>query len=152
MAGQVALARRESPSAGSRHLTAALTLVRRVQAIAFRIDAASVVARSRAAESERRVSVRPAPDTMAYVTALLPVAQGVAVHAALTVAAARAEAPAEERAKGQVMADAFVERLTGQAAADLVSVEVQVVMTERALFEGDETPAHVSGYGAVPAE
>jgi hypothetical protein len=29
------------------------------------------------------VTIRPAPDTMTYVTALLPVAQGVGVYAAL---------------------------------------------------------------------
>ena len=210
VAGQVALARRESPSRGSRHLTTALALVRqmphtlaalesgvlsewraelvvretamlttdqrtdvdtelattlgdelgrlgdrelvrRVQALAYRVDAASVVARSRAAESQRRVSIRPAPDTMAYVTALLPVAQGVAVHAALTVAAATARAAGDERTKGQVMADTFVQRVTGQTEAPLVPVEVQVVMTERALLHGDDTPALVPGYGAVPA-
>ena len=36
------------------------------------------------AENERRVTIRPAPDTMCYLTALLPVAQGVATYAALT--------------------------------------------------------------------
>ena len=35
------------------------------------------------AESQRRVSLRPAPDTMSQLSALLPVAQGVAVYAAL---------------------------------------------------------------------
>ena len=51
--------------------------------LAARLDAASVAKRRRRAESERRVTVRPAPDVMTYVTALLPVAQGVAVYAAL---------------------------------------------------------------------
>ena len=37
-----------------------------------------------ASRSERRVAVRPAPDTMAYLTALLPVGPGVAGYAALT--------------------------------------------------------------------
>ncbi len=124
VAGQVALARRESPTQGARHLRAALALVRhlprtmtaletgamsewraqlvvretavltteqqtavdaelfatlgddgvgalgdrelvrRVRGIAYRIDAESVLARARGAESERRVSIRPAPDTM----------------------------------------------------------------------------------------
>ncbi len=40
--------------------------------------------RARRAPSERTVTIRPAPDAMTYVTGLLPVAQGVAVHAALT--------------------------------------------------------------------
>jgi hypothetical protein len=45
------------------------------------------MARAAKAVGERRVTIRPAPDTMAYLTALLPVAQAVAAHAALTAAA-----------------------------------------------------------------
>jgi hypothetical protein len=50
---------------------------------ALRLDPLSVVRRAAKAETERHVSCRPAPDTMAQVSCLLPVAQGVAVHAAL---------------------------------------------------------------------
>lgn len=127
-------------------------LTRRVKAIAYRLDPASVAARSSQAEANRRVSLRPAPDTMAYLTALLPVAQAVAAHAALTAAADTARAAGDERGKGQVMADTLVERLTGQAQADAVPVEVQVVMSEGALFAGADTPAQVPGYGTVPAQ
>ncbi len=95
---------------------------------------------------------------MCYLTAYLPVAQGVAVHAALTVAAATARAAGDERGKGQVMADTLVERVTGQASAEAVPVEVQVVITDRALFTGalgsgpiDQAPAQIPGYGTVPA-
>ncbi len=221
VAGQVALARRESPTRGSRHLALAVALVRnlphtlaalkvgavsewraeiivretsiltpeqqtavdselfdgpdqlgadgigmlgdrelarRVRAIAYRIDAQSVVDRARGAQADRRVTIRPAPDTMCYLTAYLPVAQGVAVHAALTVAAATARAAGDERGKGQVMADTLVERVTGQASAEAVPVEVQVVITDRALFTGalgsgpiDQAPAQIPGYGTVPA-
>ena len=53
------------------------------------------------------------------------------------------------------MADTFVTRLTGQETADAVPVEVQLVMTDRALLAGgpdrDETPAQLPGYGTVPA-
>ena len=170
---QVALARRESPTCGGRHVRTALTvvrdmpnalsalesgaltehradllvqetailtaeqralvdaeladhwadelgwcgdreLVRRVRAVCYRIDAESVVARARQAESDRRVSLRPAPDTMSYLTALLPVAEGVAVFAALTKAADSARAAGDVRSKGRVMADALVTRATGQ--------------------------------------
>lgn len=41
-------------------------LAARAKEVAYRLDAGSVVARARRAEGERRVSVRPAPDTMAY--------------------------------------------------------------------------------------
>ena len=39
--------------------------------------------RAARAEADRTVTIRPAPDTMTYVTALLPVAKGVGVYAAL---------------------------------------------------------------------
>ncbi|WP_330474096.1 HNH endonuclease [Terrabacter sp. C0L_2] len=126
-------------------------LARRVRAVAYRIDAASVMARAAKAESDRRVTLRPAPDTMAYLTALLPVAQAVAAHAALTAAADTARAAGDERGKGQVMADTLVQRVTGQDASDLVPVEIQLVMTDQALLAGDETPAQLTGYGPVPA-
>jgi Domain of unknown function (DUF222) len=208
--GQVALARRVSPSRGSRLVASALTLVRemphtmaalqdgtltewraelvtrevavltpeqrtlvdaelgetlgdqlggigdkelsrRVRAIAYRVDPASVLNRCRGAETDRRLSVRPAPDAMAYLTAFLPVAQAVATHAALTKAAATARADGDERTKGQLMADTLVTRVTGQADAALAPVEIQLVMTDRTLLAGDTTPAHVLGYGPVPA-
>ena len=51
--------------------------------IAYRLDPHAVVDRAAKAETERTVTIRPAPDTMTYLTALLPVAQGVSVYAAL---------------------------------------------------------------------
>lgn len=88
---------------------------------------------------------------MAYLTALLPVAQAVASHAALTAAADTAHAAGDERGKGQVMADTLVACVTGQQAADAVPVEVHLVMTDRTLLAGDDTPAQLLGYGTVPA-
>ncbi|MDN5778802.1 MAG: HNH endonuclease [Humibacillus sp.] len=126
-------------------------LVRHVKAIAYRLDPESVLNRARKAEGDRRVSVRPAPDTMAYLTALLPVAQAVAAYAALTTAADAARAGGDDRGRGQVMADTLVERVTGQERAEDVAVEVQVVITDDALFGDDDTPGQVPGYGTVPA-
>ncbi|WP_127131903.1 DUF222 domain-containing protein [Georgenia sp. SYP-B2076] len=127
-------------------------LVARARAVAYRLDAAAVVRRARKAEGERGVSLRPAPDTMTYLTGLLPVAQGVGVYAALTRAADALRAQGDGRSRGQLMADTLVERVTGQARAADVPVEVQVVMTERTLLTGDDEPAAIPGYGTVPAE
>ncbi|MFI5074432.1 MAG: DUF222 domain-containing protein [Actinomycetales bacterium] len=52
-------------------------LTSRVRAITYRLDAQAVVDRSAYAERERRVTLRPAPDTMCWLTALLPATQGV---------------------------------------------------------------------------
>lgn len=49
------------------------------------------------------------------------------------------------------MADTFTERVTGKVAAEDLDVEVQLVMTDRALLRGEDTPAHIPGYGPVPA-
>ena len=125
-------------------------LVRRARQVAYRIDATSVVARARKAEGERCVTLRPAPDTMSYLTGLLPVAQGVGVLAALNKAADSLRAQGDPRSRGQLMADLLVERVTGQATADAVPIEIQLVMTDRTLLAGDDTPAHIPGYGTVP--
>ena len=60
------------------------TIIAAARTAAYRLDPHSVVNRARNAVSDRHVSLRPAPDTMCYLTALLPVTAGVAVHAALT--------------------------------------------------------------------
>jgi hypothetical protein len=124
---------------------------REARRLAQQLDAWAAVKRARKAEADRRVSIRPAPDCMAYVTALLPVAQGVAVYAALLREAESARAAGDPRGKGQVMADTLVERVTGQILAADVPVEVGLVMTDRALLGDDPNPAHLVGYGPVPA-
>lgn len=127
-------------------------LVAQAKQIAYRLDAHSVVRRARRAEAERTVTIRPAPDTMTYVTALLPVAQGVAVYAALNAHAQTHRAQGDPRSRGQVMADTFTERLTGIATADGVAHQVHLVMTDRALLGGSDEPAQIPGYGTVPAQ
>ncbi|GAA1356260.1 HNH endonuclease signature motif containing protein [Arthrobacter koreensis] len=111
-------------------------LIARIRSITQAIDPASQVRRHAKAVSDRYVSCRPAPDTMCFVTGLLPVAQGVAVYAALSRAADSLRASGDARGRGQIMADTLVERVTGQAAADRVPVEVQLVITDRTLFTG----------------
>lgn len=88
-------------------------LVARAKRAAYEIDPAAVTRRARNAESDRNVTVRPAPDTMSYLTGLLPVAQGVAVHAALGRDADTLRAQGDLRSRGQLMADLLVARVTG---------------------------------------
>ena len=121
------------------------------RAIGYRLDPGSAIRRTRGARSDRFVSLRPAPDTMSYLTAFLPVEQGVACFAALQNAADTACSDGDPRSRSQVMADTAVERLTGQASAPDVDVEVHVVMTDSALLTDDDTPAHVVGYGPIHA-
>jgi hypothetical protein len=138
---------------------------------AVRLDAASVVARRRRAESERHVSLRPAPDSMTWLTALLPVKDGVAVHTALTRAADTARAAGDGRARGQVMADSLVAGVLGSAgrrdraatrweptpdedapSAPRAGIQLGLVMTDLSLFGTTEDSAHLHGHGPIPAE
>ncbi|WP_211333343.1 HNH endonuclease [Terracoccus luteus] len=112
-------------------------LNRLVRAVAYRLDPESVLRRARKAESERRVTVKAAPDTMAYLTALLPAAEAVAAYAALTGAAAGAKAAGDERGKGQVMADTLVDRVLGRVASEPSDI--------------DETSAHSATATATDA-
>ncbi|MFJ6078942.1 HNH endonuclease [Pseudarthrobacter sp. NPDC092419] len=131
--------------AGDRAILAA------VRTAAYRRDPRSVAQRASHAASERTVSLRPAPDTMTYLTALLPVAQGVAMYAALTREADSLRSAGDGRSRGQIMADSLVERVTGTPGG-VTSIEVQLVMTDRTLFQGDSEPARLAGYGIIPAE
>jgi hypothetical protein len=206
IAGEVALARRDSPVRGSRHLGLAKALVhemphtlsalecgalsewratlivresacldvedrRRLDAelcadvqsldgvgdarlvaaakkIAYRLDPHAVVDRAARAESERTVTIRPAPDTMTYLTAILPVAQGVSVYAALR---READTTFDGRSRGQVMADTLAQRVTGRDAKQPVPVAVNLVLSDETLLGRGDTPADVCGYGPVPA-
>jgi hypothetical protein len=116
--------------------------------IAYRLDPQAVVDRAAKAEADRTVTIRPAPDTMTYVTVLLPVAKGVGAYAALRRAA---DTTYDQRSRGQVMADTFFERVTGQPADVADPVAVDLVITDETLLGGDDTPAAVSGYGPIPA-
>ncbi|MCD5344005.1 DUF222 domain-containing protein, partial [Arthrobacter sp. AK04] len=126
-------------------------IIAAVRAAAYRRDPGSVAKRASHAVNERTVSLRPAPDTMARLTALLPVAQGVAIYAALTRRADTLRSSGDERSKGQIMADQLVENITGTPGG-VSSIEVQLVMTDRTLFQGDSEPVRLAGYGTVPAE
>nr|WP_306971162.1 HNH endonuclease signature motif containing protein [Arthrobacter oryzae] len=129
---------------GDKAITAA------VRAAAYRRDPASVAKRAARAVAERCVSLRPAPDTMTYLTALLPVSQGVAAYAALNRDADTARSGGDERSRGQVMADTLVERITGTPGG-IKGVEVQLVMTDHTLLQADPEPARLPGYGTIPA-
>ena len=206
LAAEVALARRDSPARGSRHLGFAKALVHEMphtlaaleagvlsewratlvvresacldvedrrrldaelcsdvgqlegvgdaaltaaaKAIAYRLDPQAVVDRAARAREDRTVTIRPAPDTMTYVSALLPVAQGVSVYAALK---READTCCDGRSRGQVMADALVERVTGRPAGQPVPVAVNVVISDQALMGVESAPAVIAGYGSVPS-
>lgn len=126
------------------------------RSIGYRLDPGSALRRVRGATADRRVGLRPAPDTMSVLTGVLPVAQGVACKTALENHADQRRSAGDDRTRAQIMADTLVERVTGQASAESVNIEVGLQMTADSLFgagtaAGDQ-PAEVCGFGPVPAD
>jgi hypothetical protein len=129
---------------GDRELEAA------ARGLAAELDAAACVLRRRVAEADRRVTLRPVPDTMTRLSAEIPVAQGVAVLKSLSDAADSARSGGDPRTRGQLMVDTLVSRVLGSAAG--VGVEIELVVSDEVLLGDSESVAHLDGYGAIPAE
>lgn len=111
----------------------------RARVAAYRLDPTSPLRRGRHAVTERYVNLRPAPDTMAILTAYLPVVDGVSCFAALRRAAQTSTAEGDPRSLAQIMADTLTERLTGRSPAVGPDIEVNVIMTDRAMFSDNPT-------------
>ena len=124
-----------APDAGRFSGAGDRAVIAAARSAAYRRDPRSVADRASHAAAERHVSIRPAPDTMCYLTALLPVAEGVAAYTALTRSADAQRSAGDPRSRGQLMADALVERTTGTPGG-ISGVEIQLIMTDRTLFQG----------------
>jgi hypothetical protein len=126
----------------------ASTLARRY---AYEADREAHVARGRHERRHRRVGLRPAPDTMSVLSGYLPVEQGVACLAALRRHTDGVVSAGDGRTRDQIMADTLVERLTGQASAGDVAVEVQIVLpAELAVDPDSPRTATITGAGPLP--
>lgn len=118
---------------------------------AVALDAHAVIARMRRAVSSRRVSVRPAPDGMAYFTVLTGLKDAVSMYAALNSEALTLAREADDvRSHTQVMADQAFTRITGLADSSLVPIEIQLVMSDSTLIGGDPQAARL-GNNVIPA-
>ncbi|QSE85155.1 DUF222 domain-containing protein [Rhodococcus koreensis] len=128
-------------------------LIARAKALAVELDAASVVRRHRKAVSERRVTTRPAPDSMAYLSALMPVEQAVCLQATLGRDADSLIATGKGRglSRNQLMVDLLFERGTGASVASGVPVTVNLVLSDETLLAGGHEAAQLQGFGPVPA-
>lgn len=122
------------------------------------LDAEAMVRRRRKAVASRSVSVRPAPDGMAWLSILGPMVDAVGAFAALRAAeSARhvatgdpqvdAERAADERGRGAWMADTALELLSGRTAGQVQPVEVALVMGPGSLLPEGHPFARVAAHG-----
>ncbi len=124
-----------------------------VRMLAQKLDQVAAVDHLDHCTTERRVTVRPAPGNMAYLTAFLPMQQAVAAFANLSTSAAARVGTGESggSTQSQTMADLLVERVTGQDSADAVPLDVLVVMNDETMFDAGDDPAWLPGFGPIPA-
>jgi hypothetical protein len=130
--------------------------------IAYRLDHDAVVERAHRAPAGRHVRFRPAADGMATVSVRLPAAEGRAMHTALSDEAASTLASTLPgttvlaglgRTHDQIMADVMVERVTGRNPVQSpVPVTANLVLSDETLLAGGLEPAHLEGYGPIPAD
>lgn len=185
MARETACLSHEDRIEADRRISGCLTAVgdRALAAAAHRatvdLDQEALVRRRRKAVASRSVSVRPAPDGMAWLSVLGPVVDVVGAFAALKKAeqgrfvaigdarvdTARAGDP---RGRGAWMADTALELLSGRAVGQVQPVEVALVMREEAIVRtdtdstdgpvilsasgpvGDRDEVEIPGWGAMP--
>ena len=133
-------------------------LRRLIQGHAYRLDRAAAEARAEANKGQRRVCMNPASDGLVFVTAELPTHQGLAVMDAITRLTNQrlnkekaVDIDGKPLSHDQVMADVFVELLTGQTTAEGVTAEVIVVMQDSTFLGDDDLPAWLLGEGPLPA-
>ncbi|MFC7486033.1 DUF222 domain-containing protein [Knoellia sp. CPCC 206453] len=142
--------------------------------VGAQLDAESLAERNRRAVASRRMSVRPAPDGMAWMSILGPMKDIIGAHVALLAEegrrhqidpdlpadqwdAAAAAARADTRGKGAWLSDRALELLSGRAKGQPQPVEVNLVMTDTVLLPamfGGNAPADdvavIPGWGPIP--
>ncbi|SMX75069.1 HNH endonuclease [Brevibacterium antiquum] len=123
------------------------------RALAEEMNAEAAAERATRAAANRRVTMTALDDGMGRVSAILPIQQAVAVYEGLKGAAESVSAAggAEGRRNNQLMADTFVERMTGQSSAAAVPTEVHLVVEAETLLSDGMVPAWLPGFGPLPA-
>jgi len=135
-----------------------------IQGHAYRLDRKAAEQRAAQNKRGRCVSLVPLGEGMVAVNAELPTHQGLAIMEALKkrtnqrVAAQYRQQADEATApvgapvnRNHIMADVFVETLTGQTTATGVDAEVIVVVDDTTLFGDGDTPGWIPGHGPLPA-
>ncbi|MHA7222790.1 HNH endonuclease [Arthrobacter sp. RHLT1-20] len=136
VSAQIALARRESPARGSRLLGLATALVTEMPHTFLALEAGQL--------NEWRATL------LVKETACLSAADRCAVDEELAADTGTFDGAGDRRSRGQLLADGLVERTTGTPGG-ITGIEIQLIMTDRTLLQGDSEPARLPGYGIVPA-
>lgn len=115
------------------------------------IDPDAAARRAVQERADRHISIAAGTPGTAYLNAYLPAEQAAACWQALHDQARGLRADGDPRSISHLMCDTFVERVTGASKPRDCKVHLDLVMTDTALLGGDDTPAHLTGCGPIPA-
>ncbi|SDT09577.1 protein of unknown function [Brevibacterium siliguriense] len=123
------------------------------RALSAEMDAEAAAKRAANAATNRRVTLTVIDDGMARISAILPLTQAVAAFESLRAGAESitVAGDAAGRTRQQVVADTFVERLSGQARAGEVPAEIHLLVEAESLLSDGLVPAWLPGFGPLPA-
>lgn len=125
-----------------------------VRALSAEMDAEAAAKRAAKAATNRRVNLTVIDDGMARISAILPLPQAVAAYESLRAGAESITVAADAggRNRQQVLADTFVERLSGQSSATTVPSEIHLLVEAESLLSDGLVPAWLPGFGPLPAK
>ncbi|MGC2976626.1 DUF222 domain-containing protein [Brevibacterium sp. FAM 25378] len=125
-----------------------------VRALSAEMDAEAAAKRAAKAATNRRVNLTVIDDGMARISAILPLPQAVAAYESLRAGAESITVAGDAggRNRQQVLADTFVERLSGQSSATAVPAEIHLLVEAESLLSDGLVPAWLPGFGPLPAK
>jgi hypothetical protein len=130
-------------------------LVEAARRVVHRLDPTGATRRREKAISRRHVTTTSHGDGTATVHGVVADHHMVAIMQSLQVRADTLRATGQDdRTRAQIVADLFVERLTGQSTAASVPIAIQLVVSAETLLgdgSGSDEPGHLPGAGPVPA-
>jgi hypothetical protein len=109
--------------------------------------------RAHRARAERNVTVQPAGDDMARLSAYLPADDARCAYDVLTALGRAAKTPDDARGVGARIADTLVDLILNSGGSrPQVTVEAHVVVGAGTLLGLDDRPAELAGHGPITAE
>ncbi|GAA4363569.1 HNH endonuclease [Paeniglutamicibacter cryotolerans] len=125
----------------------------RVRVLAQELDPRDMLEKAEGARSKRYLAIYPAANAMMKLTGMIPVEAGLLINQVLDDLAdsLTTTGAAQGRTRTQLRTDECCSLLTGTRTT-VPRVEITLVMSERTLFRGSREPAHLTGYGTVPAD
>ncbi|MGA8255127.1 MAG: DUF222 domain-containing protein [Nocardioides sp.] len=126
-------------------------LVDQTRRIVQRLDPEGAVQRSQAARARRRVSSRVFGDGTGQVCGVVADYHLAAIMTSLSERAELLRVMGDDRTRAQIVADLYVERLTGQTMADAVPVALHLVVPAETLLGEGVEPGEIPGLGPIPA-